>query len=184
MSGRGIGLDIVRESIERLGGKVIFDSKRGAGTTFELILPPSLASMDALIVEAGVGGAASIPLDAVRGTLRVAAADISHGASGATVVYGNAAIPFMPLPSALGGAPWPASRNWTAIVVAGAMGMAALGVDRLLGTGPTIVRALPDGIAASAVVAGASLDSEGNPQLVIDPESLVAAAYRGNTGKL
>jgi two-component system chemotaxis sensor kinase CheA len=180
VSGRGIGLDVVREAIERLGGKVDVETKAGVGTTFELSIPPSLASMDALIVEVGgAGNAVGIPLNAVRSSLRLAAKDISQGASHATVLFEKTAIPFMPLSTALTGAPSSTGRSWTAIVVAGATGMAAFGVDRLLGAGPTVVRALPEGMTASTMVAGASLDSEGNPQLVIDPDGLVAAAHRG-----
>jgi two-component system chemotaxis sensor kinase CheA len=180
VSGRGIGLDVVRESIERLGGKVDVETKAGVGTTFALAIPPSLASMDALIVEVGgAGNAIGIPLNAVRSTLRVVARDISQGASQATVLFEKTAIPFMPLSTALTGAPSSTGRSWTAIVVAGATGMAAFGVDRLLGAGSTVVRALPEGMTASTMVAGASLDSEGNPQLVIDPDGLVAAAHRG-----
>jgi two-component system chemotaxis sensor kinase CheA len=184
VSGRGIGLDIVRESIERLGGKVIFDTKPGVGTTFELVIPSSLASMDALMVEAGAGNTVSVPLDAIRSTLRITVQDISHGPTNATVLYKNTAVPFMPLSTALNGAQWSTARNWTAIVVAGTMGLAALGVDRLLGAGPTVVRALPEGMMVGPAISGASLDTEGNPQLVIDPDGLVAAAHRGNSGKL
>jgi two-component system chemotaxis sensor kinase CheA len=185
VSGRGIGLDVVRESIERLGGKVDVETKAGVGTTFALAIPPSLASMDALIVEVGgAGNAIGIPLNAVRSTLRLAAKDISQGASHATVLFEKTAIPFIPLSTALTGAPSSTGRSWTAIVVAGAAGMAAFGVDRLLGAGSTVVRALPEGMTASTMVAGASLDSEGNPQLVIDPDGLVAAAHRGTAGVL
>jgi two-component system chemotaxis sensor kinase CheA len=185
VSGRGIGLDVVRESIERLGGKVDVETKAGVGTTFALAIPPSLASMDALIVEVGgAGNAVGIPLNAVRSTLRLAAKDISQGASQATVLFEKCAIPFMPLSTALTGALSSTGRSWTAIVVASTTGMAAFGVDRLLGAGSTVVRALPAGMTASTMVAGASLDSEGNPQLVIDPDGLVAAAHRGTTGVL
>jgi two-component system chemotaxis sensor kinase CheA len=178
VSGRGIGLDIVRESVERLGGTVKFDTVPGQGTTFELLIPPTLASMEVLTVEAG-GHTLSIPLAAVRGTMRFAVEEISHSASSATVAYEKTAIPFRPLASALAGAPWPSERNWTAIVIASASGTAALGVDRLLGAGPIVVRALPDAMTVSPVIAGTSLDAEGNPQLVIDPDGLVAAAARG-----
>jgi two-component system chemotaxis sensor kinase CheA len=53
-----------------------------------------------------------------------------------------------------------------------------------VGAGPTVVRTLPDGMLASPAVAGASLDAEGNPQLVIDPDGLVSAVYRGRSGRL
>lgn len=185
VSGRGIGLDIVREAVARLGGEVIFRSSPGVGTTFELVIPPSLASMEALIVEAGrSGNATAIPLDAVRSTLRVAAADISRGARGVSILYERKAIAFIPLSSAFDGTKCSVGRGWTAIVVAGAEGIAAVGVDRLLGTGKIVVRPLPQGMAASPIVVGASLDADGNPQLVLDPEGLVAAAHRDSAGEL
>ena len=66
--GRGIGLDVVREAAERLGGEVVVRPKPARAPRFELAVPLSLASMEALIVEA-VGAAAALPLDAVRGTM-------------------------------------------------------------------------------------------------------------------
>jgi two-component system, chemotaxis family, sensor kinase CheA len=184
VSGRGIGLDVVREAVERLGGEVVIRTDAGIGTTFELVIPPSLASMDALIVDAGgAGGALAIPLDAVRRTLRVAANEISPATPGASVLYEGQAIAFIPLSTALDGARWPIGCNWTAIIVAGARGIAAVGVDRLLGTARIVVRPLPERLTASPIVAGASLDAESNPQLVLDPDGLVAAAQGGNFGE-
>lgn len=63
----------------------------------------------------------------------------------------------------------------------GAKGRAAFGVNRLLGVGRIVMRALPEGMQASAAIAGASLDAEGNPQLVLDPDGLVAAAHGGKS---
>jgi two-component system chemotaxis sensor kinase CheA len=181
VSGRGVGLDVVREAVERLGGKVIVRTGAGTGTTFELVIPPSLASMDALIVEAqGTGSASAIPLDAVRRTLRVAGQDISHASPGASILYGQEAIAFIPLSTALDGTRWPVGRSWTAVIVAGAGGMAAVGVDRLLGTARVVVRPLPERLTASPIVVGALLDAESNPQLVLDPDGLIAAAHDGD----
>jgi two-component system chemotaxis sensor kinase CheA len=185
ISGRGIGLDVVREAVERLGGEVEFRTDRGAGTSFELVIPPSLASMEALMVTAGEGGnATAIPLDRVRSTLRVAAADISCAAPGASILYDQKAIAFISLSTALAGARWSPDRNWTVVVVAGPAGMAAIGVERLLGTGRIVVRPLPQRMTASPIVAGALLDADGNPQLVLDPDGLIAAAQRGDAGEV
>jgi two-component system chemotaxis sensor kinase CheA len=188
VSGRGVGLDVVREGVERLGGEVVFHTERGIGTTIELVIPPSLASMDALIIEAegtdGTVSTTSVPLDAVRSTLRVAASDISRGSPGDTIVYEQKAIPFIPLTAALEGMPWSPRRSWTTIVLDGAEGPAAIGVDRLLGTGRIVARPLPQHLAASPIVVGASLDTDGNPQLVLDPEELASAALRGCPAKV
>jgi two-component system chemotaxis sensor kinase CheA len=185
VSGRGVGLDVVRAAIERLGGEVVVRTAPGTGTTFELIVPASLASMEALTVAAdGSGNVMAIPLDAVRNTLRVGAADISHGSSGASVLYDQTAIAFVPLSTVLDGARWSVNRNWSAIILAGAEGLAAVGVERLLGTARIVVRPLPEGLPVNPVVVGASLDSDGNPQLVLDPAGLIAAAQRGGASSL
>jgi two-component system chemotaxis sensor kinase CheA len=184
-SGRGIGLDVVREAVERLGGEVVFRTDAGIGTTFELVVPPSLASMEALIVEAGeAGSATAIPLECVQSTLRVGAHEISRASPGASILYEQSAIAFISLSGALDGTRWSAGRSWTAIVVAGAGGMAAVGVDRLLGTARIVVRSLPPRMTASPIVAGASLDADGNPQLVLDPDGLIAAAQRGDVSEI
>jgi two-component system chemotaxis sensor kinase CheA len=122
------------------------------------------------------GAVAAIPLSAVRSTQRVASRDISRAAAGASIAYGQQVIAFMPLAAACG-TRWSAARDWTAIVVAAGAGLAAVGVDRLLGIGRMVVRPLPDRMTASPIVAGASLDPEGNPQLVLDPDGLVAAVH-------
>jgi two-component system chemotaxis sensor kinase CheA len=140
--------------------------------------------MDALVIEAecadGIAVTTSIPIDSVRSTLRVAASEISSASQGHTIVHDRQAIPFVPLAAALDGAPWSPQRSWTAVVVAGSKGLAAIGVDRMLGASRIVARPLPQHMSASAIMAGASLDAEGNPQLVLDPEGLIVAAERGS----
>jgi two-component system chemotaxis sensor kinase CheA len=177
VSGRGVGLDVVREAVERLGGEVSVRIEPGGGTTFELTIPRSVTSIAALIVEAERGAAAvAIPLAGIRKIVRLSGSDIACGASGASILYEQKAVPFMPLTAALDGTNWSAGRAWTAIVVAADDGVAAIGAERLVGTARTVVRPLPDGLEVSAIVVGATLDGDGNPQLVLDPDGLVAAA--------
>ena len=181
VSGRGIGLDIVRESIEGLGGEITIRTEPGRFTGIELSVPPSLAALEALLADCA-GQRVALPLDAVRSTLRITGQEIAHLASGAAIAHGDQSVAFMPLTRALGGRLWPASRNWTVVIVAGAAGLAAIGVDRLLGTARIVVRPLPEHLPASRVVAGATLDAEGNPQLVLDPDGLAALALSGGAG--
>src|SRR5262249_45757102 len=82
------------------------------------------------------------------------------------------------LASTFGAAHGGGRRSWTAVVIAGSGGVAAIGVDRMVSTGKVVVRPLPAGMAPSPIIAGASLDAEGNPQLVLDPDALVAVAER------
>jgi two-component system chemotaxis sensor kinase CheA len=70
-------------------------------------------------------------------------------------------------------------RHWSAVVVQSGAALAAVGVDRLLGTASVVVRPLPSQAGIDVIVTGATLDAEGHPQLVLDPDGLVAAAQAG-----
>jgi two-component system chemotaxis sensor kinase CheA len=180
VSGRGIGLDIVREAAARLGGQVAVTSQPGRGTTVEIAAPVSLSSLEALVVEAG-DCTAAIPLEAIRRIVRLAPGDVARTAEGRSIVFEGKVIPFAPLSEPLRAGARAVDReagDATAVIVEGPAGCAALGVTRLRGAETVIVQPLPEGSGADAVVAGASLDAEGNPQLVLYPEALVVAAAR------
>ncbi|HEY2393380.1 MAG TPA: response regulator [Candidatus Angelobacter sp.] len=177
VSGRGIGLDVVRETAARLKGEVTMSSDHGQGTVVEICVPVSLSSLSALEVETS-GTVVALSLDAIREIRLVADHDIARSATKESIVYNGKVIPFMTLASALrreavGGRK---RRSWTTVVLEASSGIAAFGVDRLLGTANIIVKPLPTLAFAEPVAVGASLDAEGNPQLVIDSEGLIAAA--------
>jgi two-component system chemotaxis sensor kinase CheA len=179
VAGRGVGLDLLRETTERLGGKVLVRSEPSRGTEFDLSVPATLAALDTLTVESG-GHAVSLPLDAVRRTFRVTPQDIVRSADGERLRVDNELVPFVPL-AVLLDFKLAGERQGTpaaAVVIDGHAGRAALGVERLLGTETTVARALPDVAQARTVVLGASLDAQGNPRLLLDPDELVVAAAR------
>jgi two-component system chemotaxis sensor kinase CheA len=180
VSGRGIGLDVVSEATKSLGGEVSVRSEAGQGTSFEIVVPVSLASLDALLVEAEQQ-TAGIPLDAVRRSVLINAADIAHTAHGDSIMFEGKVVPFAPLARSLRTTPQPqtvARRTWSTVIVSSGGSVAALGVDRLLRTENIVLRPLPRLCPAEPVIAGASLDAQGYPQLVLDPAALVAAAQR------
>jgi two-component system chemotaxis sensor kinase CheA len=180
VSGRGIGLDVVRETVARLKGDVTVRSEEGRGTSLEICVPVSLSSLAALEVDAG-GIVAALPLDSVRQTLRIADPEIAHSAEKDSIVYEGRVVPFLSLPRELRRKETNGQmrRFWSVIILESSSGVAAIGVDRLLGTANVVVRPLPQLAVAEASVTGASLNAEGDPQLVLDPEGLVATAYRG-----
>ncbi len=180
-AGRGIGLDVVREVSERLAGEIAVRSVPGSGTAFELVVPVSLASVEVLLVEAG-GVIAAVPLEAVRGTRRIDDAELSRTAHDETVIHDDVVTPFVSLATLLpvGAAPSSDRRHWIAVIVEGHDGVAAVGVDRLRGTTSAVVRPIPAIAAADPLIAGASLDATGNPQLVLDADHVVLAARRGS----
>ena len=171
VAGRGIGLDVVRASLEQLGGTVNIRSETGRFTRFELSVPLSFVGLDVLLV-AAAETVLAIPLDTVCGTLRLAAEEIIWGPAGGAVRFDGAMLPFAALPWLLYQQPTPPGRSWSALVVAGAV----LGVDRLLGTALVVARPLPPFTPASPFVVGAALDAEGNPLLLLDATGLAAAA--------
>lgn len=180
VSGRGIGLDVVREAAERLGGEVTAQTSAGKGTTIELVVPLSIASFQALVIELA-GGTVAIPLDAVRRTVRVLSAEIVRTPQHESVVFEGQPIPLASLQQILAptaaAAASPASSS--AVVLEGRTGLAAFSAERILGTALVVMRPLPPFAPATSVVAGAALDAVGDPQLVLDPDSLVAAAQQG-----
>jgi len=180
VSGRGIGLDVVRETAARLKGEVSARSETGKGTSLEICVPVSISSLTALEVDAG-GTIASVPLDSVRQTLRVADGDIARSQGKDSIVSNGKAIPFLLLTRALGNKRGAERQRkvWSAVVLETSAGVAAIGVDGLLGARNIVVKPLPSLAKAEPIVAGVSIDSEGNPQLVLDAEGLIRMACLG-----
>lgn len=177
LSGRGVGLDVVRETAARLRGEVSIKTESGKGASVEVCVPVSLSSIAAVQAEAG-RTPVSFPLDSVRRILRLTDSDVVRADGRDSILFDGRLIPFLNLASALGRRSQSEKRlrAWPAIVVQSLSGVAAVGTDRLAGTGTIVVKPLPGVVRADAAIAGASLDTEGNPRLVLDPEGLVAAA--------
>lgn len=177
VSGRGVGLDVVRDAAERLGGSVRIETQARAKTIVEIAVPVSLSSLDALIVEAA-GVRVAIPLGDVQLAMRIGPHDVAHSPAGKTVIHEDLAIPFVELSqylSATHSSPvQSAARSAVVIEVDGAK--TAIDVDRLIGAHNVVLRALPKFAPVDPIVAGASLDGEGNPQIVLDARGLSARA--------
>lgn len=181
VAGRGVGLDVVRDTAARLDAQVSMRSEPGLGTTVEIAVPVSVAALTALHVEVG-GAAAAVPLDAVRGTAFVRPEQVVRMPEGPGLEHEGEVIPFVPLAQVLR-RPAPAARRfWSAVVVQAGARRVALGADRLTGTSEIVVRPLPRFVEAAQAVAGATLDAEGNPQLVLDPAGLLAVAAAAAAG--
>jgi two-component system chemotaxis sensor kinase CheA len=182
ISGRGIGLDIVREAMERVGGEVGVRTEPGRGTTVELLVPLSLVSIEALALESA-GVRITIPLDAVRRTLRMTPADIIRTAQSEAILFDGAAIPLVPLSGLLSQSAGVRRRNEkirSAVVIETAGGIVAIGAERLIGIADVVLRPLPELAPPAPIVAGISLDAEGNPQLVLDPHNLIREAQHAD----
>lgn len=189
LAGRGVGLDVVREAMLRLGGKIDGSTARGEGTAIELRVPVSLASIEVLVVEIA-NQTVAIPLDAVRRVRRVSPAEIVHASEG-EAIFDDGALIRLVSPT-LGSAAAPKrdasagaqARAKTAAVLSCAGATAAVTVDRLYGTQVILLRPLPALAPADAVVAGTFLDQDGVPRAVLAPEQLIAAPDMRRSGEL
>jgi two-component system chemotaxis sensor kinase CheA len=181
VSGRGIGLNVVEEARQRLDGEVFLQTEAGQGTTLSIKVPLSIASMPVLDVEAA-GALASVPLEAVKQTTRLSAKDVTVGSHGDTIVHEGLSIPFLPLSTALRRPTGDVVPGmWSVAIVDATEGPVALGVDRLMGISNVVMRPLPELAPASDLVAGASVDVEGRPQIVLDPQGLLRRALAGSS---
>ncbi|MGW8391356.1 hybrid sensor histidine kinase/response regulator [Pseudoduganella sp. HUAS MS19] len=186
LAGRGIGLDVVRDAMARLGG-TLQASSGAQGTAVELQVPMSLAALEVLMVEAE-GRLLALPLDAVRGAARIAPGQVLAATEGAAIEYGGQVLPFRPLELGLAAnANGSAGRRaFSAVALAPAQGMpSAVGVTRLAGVESVVLQAPPPLAAADASVLGLYLDDAGDPGIVLDPEhlaqTLAARARRGSS---
>ncbi|MEI9938663.1 MAG: response regulator [Pseudomonadota bacterium] len=179
VSGRGIGLDLIREVAENLGGTVSMKSRAPSGTALELAVPVSLSALSALLVEV-TGRVVALPLGAVRGTAQQVPGEITHTPDGDTVVLDGKIIPYVGLDRLLYPDSPEAMRhaNRSSVMIAADEVTVALGVERLLGIESIVVRGVPELALMSPIVSGASFDADGNPRIVLSPEGLVRAARR------
>ena len=175
VSGRGVGADVVRTNIERLGGRVGVSSVVGRGTRFELSLPLTLAIVGALLVEAGPRVCA-LPLASVVETVRLERGAVTTALGRAATVLRGRVLPVRWLDEALGdGGSGPrggAERFYLAVVRSGDAEL-ALGVDRLVGEQEIVLKSLSGLPGRQPGVAGATTLADGSVALVIDVAALV-----------
>ncbi len=180
VSGRGVGLEVVGSTAAELKGEVAIRTEAGQGTAIVICVPITLVSVTALRVAAD-RRIVSLPLSSVRKSLRLNEGQLETSGAQSCVVSDGKALPYLSLLDLLGvpeGAQ--ARREARTVVVVEANGeMAALGVERLLGTSNVVLRSLPPFVHAEPWIAGAALDAEGQPELALDPLGFVAAAHAG-----
>lgn len=173
VSGRGVGLDIVREVAARFNGEVLVSSEPGVGSTIGILVPTAMALLTALVVSVS-GSEVLIPLDAVRSTRRVASAEIIKQPEGESILFEGRAVPFVPLAPLLGCSAIARDR-WSVIIAQAGSELLALGADRLEGTLDLTVKPLPPEAGAQPLCAGAALNTQGDPVLVLDLRGILAS---------
>jgi two-component system, chemotaxis family, sensor kinase CheA len=173
ISGRGVGMDAVRNTIRELGGEVVMTSEQGQGTAAQIRLPLTLAIMAALLVEAD-GRPFAIPLDRIERTVRLADHTVRSVAGSRMLVMRDGVLPIVDAAERFGGSPAPEAEY--AVVVRGSTGSLAVTVTTLFGQRELVTRPLPPEVAENSALSGAAVMSDGQIALIVDCDALETAA--------
>ena len=176
VSGRGVGMDVVRNNIERLGGWVDVSSVPGQGTRVSLSLPLTLAIIGALLVESG-SRICALPLTGVVETLRVEPASFSRVRGHNVLTLRDRVMPVEQLDSALGDPPRPLKANdrgfMNLVVVRSRDAEMALAVDAFVGQHEIVLKSLSEVTGERVGLAGATVMADGTVGLVVDIAALL-----------
>jgi len=173
ISGRGVGMDVVRKSIEALNGVAIVDTRAGRGSTFTLELPLTLATFRGLLVQS-VNEVYAIPLSYVQETGRLDPELVQTIVDKEVVNLRGTIMPLFRL-SVISADAVRSSEDFMVVVRVGDR-PTALAVDRLMDQQEVVVKSLGRTIGRAKGVAGASILGDGEVALILDVATLMKAA--------
>ena len=175
-SGRGVGLDAVRERAMRMGGQVHVESSLGRGTTFRVDVPTVASMSRVLIVEAG-GTQVAIPSSFVHSVASIAAEDIEDAGVNAFVRIDGTAVPLLDLARSMDAPsePFDPTRAVPVVTLVSSRGLKAFRVSRLRGEREAVQLPVGAFLERNRFVRSVSLLENGDMALGIDPATLVAS---------
>jgi two-component system chemotaxis sensor kinase CheA len=179
ISGRGLGLAIVREKVEKLGGEITFESRPGAGTEFRIKIPLTIATFRGVVARV-IERLFIFPTANVERVTRVSAADIQTVENRETTVIGGQVIALVHLAELLGvkGQTTLASPQDTqpVVILAASGKRIALLVDEILGEQEVLVRSMGPQLASVTNVSGAAILGNGKVVPILNPVDLMKSA--------
>ncbi|KUR70978.1 chemotaxis protein CheA [Novosphingobium sp. FSW06-99] len=176
VSGRGVGMDVVRQNVKDLGGRITIESEPGSGTTFTLTLPLTLAISDGMVVNVG-DQTLVVPLANVVESLRPDPREVQGlGAHRSMINVRGRFIPVLPLYEAVGasGAVERPEHGVLIVVETEGAGRAALLVDAIVDQRQVVIKSLDTHYRSVEGVAGATILGDGRVALIVDVDGLVA----------
>jgi len=178
LSGRGVGMDVVRSNLKKLNGTIDLDSKLGVGTTVLLKLPLTLAILPVLLVRVAEETYA-LPLRTVLETASIQVGEI-HTIEGREVLQlRNETVPLLRLAEIIDARLDSRKDAGRRVVVLGIGDKKiALLVDELVGQESTVVKPLGSYLQGCATIAGATISGDGRVRLVLDPAALISGPER------
>jgi two-component system chemotaxis sensor kinase CheA len=178
LSGRGVGMDVVKRTIEGLRGSIELTSTPGEGSVVSLRIPLTLAIIDGLLVRVGTGRYV-IPLAAVEECVELSVEQDMRSTGRSLITLRDQLVPFIRLRSlfATGLAPDPHQK---VVVVAVGQERVGLVVDQILGDHQTVIKPLSSFHADVGTFSGATILGDGGVALILDINHLVAAGQRSD----
>ena len=176
ISGRGVGMDVVRANIEKVGGAIRVESESGQGSLFVLELPLTLSIIAGLTVECA-GHRYAIPRSYIEEIARGRSSAIIVEELGDTsfVTFRDKRVPAIALSKVLGARSQPELKGGVFVFVRLANGdLFSLVVDRVLDNEDLVVKPLAPAVMATGVYAGSTLLDDGNPILMLDIPNIAA----------
>jgi two-component system chemotaxis sensor kinase CheA len=173
VSGRGVGMDVVKTNIQDLGGEVQIESKVGIGTTFRVVLPLTLAIVESMIVNAS-GHKFVIPMNHVHENLQPSEKSIQRDQGVEDVLMlRNENLPLLRLGDFFGLKSDRKPEEMIAMVMRDGPSPFALLVDDILGQFQVVVKQLGPEAQGSRGVSGVTILGDGKPALILEPGELI-----------
>lgn len=181
LSGRGVGMDVVRRNIEALRGKVEIDSTPGQGTTFTMRLPLTLAIIDGMVVRVGQQRYV-IPTLSIERSFQPGETEIHTvaGGGGMASVRGGL-LPIVRLEQVLQNATRRDERDALLIVVESQEARACFAVDEIIGQQQVVIKSLGRCIQSVRGVSGGAILGDGRVALILDVAGILAQAEAGTS---
>ncbi|WP_182180797.1 chemotaxis protein CheA [Methylobacterium radiotolerans] len=177
LSGRGVGMDVVKKTIESLRGTIDITTEPGGGTCVALRLPLTLAIIEGLLIRVGAGRYV-IPLAAVEECVALPAGE--RGGRGRDFLnIRGALVPFLRLRD-LFGAPGEPEEHQKVIVVSAGEARVGLVADQIIGNHQTVIKSLSKLHADVATFSGATILGDGTAALIVDVGRLVGGGERAH----
>lgn len=174
LSGRGVGMDVVRRTIENLRGSIDVESSLGSGTTVTLRLPLTLAIIDGLLIEIG-GERYTVPLASVQEIVELPRSKANPSRTQDFLDIRGRFVPFLRL-GTLFACEAPPADTQNVVIVEAADGVVGLVVDRIIGTNQTVIKQMSKLHRSARSISGATIVGDGSVALIIDVPQLVSLA--------
>ncbi len=177
ISGRGVGMDVVRANIERIGGIVDVDSKPGEGVRLTLRVPLTLTIIPALTVSAG-GGTYALPRSAIEEIVRSTGEGVRIEAVGGARIatIRGRRVPLVSLGTVLGAGEAEDEDQKLILLKPAGSDVYALAVDQVHDHEELVVKPAAPAVMAAGLYAGTTLADDGRPVLLLDPPGIAARA--------